>query len=196
VRFLKLNPLPAPQHGRDPAEQFVPGNRRVFLGQRVAAGGNEELAANLDRTDNAMGAKTAVAREENDVPRPYARGGLPQNQKNVTRKDRRKHARASGNETEFAKGMQDLCGKGQFHRWPGLRGWRNWLPAHLGSFPVELALTLGGVEFAAGERHGFKHALVLKGRLPVGLLGPGRLLRRVLCRRGSVWGLIAHWSPD
>ncbi len=44
------------------------------------------------------------------------------------------------------------------------RGWWDWPRSHLGIFGVEPALTLSGAKFAAGERHGFKHALVLKRR--------------------------------
>jgi hypothetical protein len=92
LHFLKLDPLPATRHSRDSAEQVAFGNRRVFLGQRVATGNNKGLRVHLYHTDDAVGAKTPVAQEENDLSRPHANGGFPQNQKSVTRKDGREHA--------------------------------------------------------------------------------------------------------
>ena len=85
--LLKFNALPEPQHSGDPAEQFVLCNGQVFLGQCVAAGSDKVMRVDLDRADNAMSTKMSVAREKSDVPRPHTRGGLPQNQKSVTRKD-------------------------------------------------------------------------------------------------------------
>jgi len=125
LHFLKLDPLPPPQHSRDPADQFMAGNRRVFLGERVAAGNNKRLPVHVDRTNDAMGAKTPVAREENDVTWMRTRGWLPQNQKSVTWEDRREHARALRDKPKFAEGIQDLGRKGQFYRGPAFCGRRH-----------------------------------------------------------------------
>jgi hypothetical protein len=106
------------------------GNRRVFLRQRVAASNNKGLPAHLDRADDAMGAKTPVAREENDLARAQARGPFPQNQKKVARKNRREHARAACDEPQFAKCTQDLGRKRQFYCGPGFRSSRRRQRSH------------------------------------------------------------------
>lgn len=116
MRLPKLDALSKPRHSRDPAEQFVFGNRRVFLGQRVAAGNNVRLPIEIiERAKDAMSAKTPVARGEDDLARPRIRGGLPQDQKNITGKDRRKHARTLSHKAKFANRVQNFGGEGKFY---------------------------------------------------------------------------------
>lgn len=127
---------------------------------------NALQAAHL--ADYAMDKETLAVPKENNVAGGNLVRGVLADGQHIARKHAGNHAAPRHGQTQFPIGMKEFLGQVELCGVPvSLDGHKH---EALRLLLVELTLRLRNANFAAGERHSFKDALVTESRLLVGFL--------------------------
>lgn len=105
------NGLAAALDRGDAAKELAGVDRRIFFGEGVAAGGEDDAIALGPFARDAMNERASTKKKENDFAAAGGGCGIRSYGDEIAGIDRRDHAAAVGDETDFAETMEDFCGE-------------------------------------------------------------------------------------